>query len=556
MKNLVFLSLLLIFNRIDTFSQIDLNSISGLKDKPFTNSSVWQETYGGSGFEYATCIVNTFDGGFAVTGVTNSYGFGNYDVCLLKLDHTGTLQWVKVLGGAKEDIGNCIIQTSDSGYAIAGSTLSYVTSYYEDMYIIKLNSAGELLWARTIGRGGSDIASTIKEMSDGSLIAAGYTVINSPLEYGLTIVKLDNNGTVVWSRMAKKLGNGLLDPSVIQTMDGGYGIASSIDSVMGAGDICFLKLDNAGNLQWSWVIGGSNEEDSYSVCQTRDSGFAFAGFTNTFGAGYPDLYVVKVSKSARLEWTRTIGGDNDDYGFSILNNADGSFTVGGESFSYSLGSMDMYIINLDQRGNYKWGRTTGGPDLEFIRSIVPASDGGYVAVGSTYSFGAGERDMFIVKTDSAGNTCANTTMPVPHIDSGGTLLKYTVQMYNISPTIMSVGPNISGWGEISTLCLTEMNPFTGIIPLSFSLHQNYPNPFNPITKIQFDIPSKGQRLAFDTKLIIYDISGREITTLINEQLQPGSYSVDWDGTGYASGVYFYSLITNEFTETKRMVLVK
>lgn len=94
------------------------------------------------------------------------------------------------------------------------------------------------------------------------------------------------------------------------------------------------------------------------------------------------------------------------------------------------------------------------------------------------------------------------------------------------------------------------------IPELFFLHQNYPNPFNPVTKIKFDIPSVGQRHAFDTKILIYDLLGREITTLVNEQLKPGSYSVDWDGTGFASGVYFYSLITNDFTKTKRMVLIK
>ncbi len=109
---------------------------------------------------------------------------------------------------------------------------------------------------------------------------------------------------------------------------------------------------------------------------------------------------------------------------------------------------------------------------------------------------------------------------------------------------------------ISGVIPNSLVPVSLEMPAKFSLSQNYPNPFNPVTKIQFQIPSVGQRHAFDTKLIVYDISGRLVTTLVNEQLQPGSYSVDWDGTGYASGVYFYSLITNEFTETKRMVLVK
>ena len=96
-----------------------------------------------------------------------------------------------------------------------------------------------------------------------------------------------------------------------------------------------------------------------------------------------------------------------------------------------------------------------------------------------------------------------------------------------------------------------IEPVKSLNPQSFSLHQNYPNPFNPVTKIMFDIPNQSS-----TKIIIYDLLGREVTTLVNEQLKPGTYEIEWDGTSYASGVYFYSLVTNEFVETKRMVLIK
>ncbi|MEO8514010.1 MAG: YCF48-related protein [Ignavibacteria bacterium] len=111
----------------------------------------------------------------------------------------------------------------------------------------------------------------------------------------------------------------------------------------------------------------------------------------------------------------------------------------------------------------------------------------------------------------------------------------------------------SGGGQFVSIFHSESN-----IPLSFSLHQNYPNPFNPVTKIKFDIPfsplSFGEGLG--VRLIIYNLLGKEVAQLVNEQLKPGSYEVDWDGTGFASGVYFYSLVTNDFVETKRMVLIK
>lgn len=122
------------------------------------------------------------------------------------------------------------------------------------------------------------------------------------------------------------------------------------------------------------------------------------------------------------------------------------------------------------------------------------------------------------------------------------------------------GGDIVVSSKVTTAAITispnGVNIISTEIPDKFALLPNYPNPFNPVTKIKFDIPSVGQRHAFDTKIIIYDFLGREITTLVNEQLSPGSYSVDWDASAYASGVYFYSLITEGFTETKRMVLIK
>jgi hypothetical protein len=98
---------------------------------------------------------------------------------------------------------------------------------------------------------------------------------------------------------------------------------------------------------------------------------------------------------------------------------------------------------------------------------------------------------------------------------------------------------------------------SNLIPNSFSLLQNYPNPFNPTTKIRFEVPlNKVGDRGLSVRLIIYDVLGREVTTLINEQLKPGSYEAEWDGSNFASGIYFYSLVTEEFSQTKKMVLIK
>jgi len=99
-------------------------------------------------------------------------------------------------------------------------------------------------------------------------------------------------------------------------------------------------------------------------------------------------------------------------------------------------------------------------------------------------------------------------------------------------------------------------PISNEIPEHFSLSQNYPNPFNPNTKIKFDIPFEGNNLDRSIRLIIYDITGREVTTLINESLKPGSYESEWNAGNFASGIYFYKLTSEDFAETKKMVLLK
>jgi len=194
--------------------------------------------------------------------------------------------------------------------------------------------------------------------------------------------------------------------------------------------------------------------------------------------------------------------------------------------------------------------SSGTASLMIGASIAPTGTTNWI------SDGTGD----VKKTFSQGTANYSRTFKIPCNAVNGVYDMYTALWYDKNNNNTIDGGDFVVNSKVTTAALTvSPNGITIIsseIPKEFDLLPNYPNPFNPVTNIKFQIPSVGQRHAFDTKLIIYDISGREITTLVNEQLQPGSYSVVWDGTGYASGVYFYSLITNEFTETKRMVLIK
>ncbi len=170
----------------------------------------------------------------------------------------------------------------------------------------------------------------------------------------------------------------------------------------------------------------------------------------------------------------------------------------------------------------------------------------------------------VKRTFTSGTANYSRVFKIPCNAASGTYDLYTALWYDKNNNNIIDGGDFVVSTKITTAAITispiGINIISTEIPDKFALLPNYPNPFNPVTKIKFDIPQHHLPLQGGDKegvmLIIYDLLGREVTTLVNEQLKPGSYSVDWDGTGFASGVYFYSLVTNEFTETKRMVLVK
>jgi len=193
-------------------------------------------------------LIQTSDGGYAIAGSTESFGAGKWDVYVIKLDANGNLQWTKTIGGPKYDYGYSLIQTSDGGYAIAGTTYSFGAGR-EDVYVVKLDASGNLQWTKTIGGENWD---------------AGR--------------------------------------SLIQTSDGGYAIAGHSFGA-GGNDVYLVKLDANGNLQWTKTIGGPNGEGILlfhvpdDIIQTSDGGYAIAGGTKSFGAGGMDVYVVKLDKN-------------------------------------------------------------------------------------------------------------------------------------------------------------------------------------------------------------------------------------------------------------------
>jgi hypothetical protein len=258
-------------------------------------------------------------------------------------------------------------------------------------------------FAKTYGGASIDWTEFVRQTSDG-----GYIVAATAWSFGvgagdILLIKTDANGNIQW---AKTYGGGDGDGafSVQQTSDGGYIVAGHTYS-FGAGDfdIFLIKTDANGNLQWAKTYGGTYWDDARSVQQTSDGGYIVVGLTNSFGAGGGDIFLIKTDASGNVQWAKTYGGTSADEAFSVQQTSDGGYIVVGLTNSFGAGTEDIFLIKTDASGNLQWAKTYGGAIGDRALSVQQTSDGGYIVAGLTNSFGAGGLDIFLIKTDASGN---------------------------------------------------------------------------------------------------------------------------------------------------------
>jgi hypothetical protein len=191
--------------------------------------------------------------------------------------------------------------------------------------------------------------------------------------------------------------------ALVQTSDGGYALAGMIES-FGAGplDCCLVKADASGNMQWNETYGGTNGDGAYALVQTGDGGYALAGRTGSFGGGGDDFWLVKTDASGTMEWNRTYGGTSYDLAYDLVQTTDGGYALAGETCSFGAGNYDAWLVRTDASGTVQWNRTYGGTNEDGATALVQTSDGGYALAGRTTSYGSGEPDFWLVKTKADG----------------------------------------------------------------------------------------------------------------------------------------------------------
>ena len=312
------------------------------------------------------------------------------------------ISWTKTFGGTDADYGVSVQQTTDSGYIVTGRTRSYGAGA-DDVWLIRTDASGKRVWDKTFGGTKDDAGTSAQQTSDGGYIITGYTDSAGAGIRDVWLIKTDASGNKVWD---KTFGGANTDygTSVQQTSDGGYIVAGYTWSYgAGSSDVWLVKTDASGSKTWDRTFGGADEDYGNSVQQTSDGGYIMTGYTYSYGAGSGDVWVVKTDASGNKAWGKTFGGTGDDYGASIRLTTDGGYIIAGCTDSYGKGQYDVWLVKTDASGNKVWDKTFGGTNSDYGYSVQQTSDGGYVITGYTSSYGAGTYDVWLVKTDASGN---------------------------------------------------------------------------------------------------------------------------------------------------------
>jgi hypothetical protein len=461
--------------------------------------TLWTRTYGTIWNDQATAIRQTADGGYIIGGLVGT-GDNTNDGYLVKTDSLGNLEWSHSYGGVGDDRIFSVCQADDGGYAFAG--VYGLGGTNSSGYLAKTDSEGGISWERTFGWEYDEFEEVI-QTEDGGFAAVGWTWTFGPNLVNCFLAKVDQDGDTSWTSY---LDGGEWDYglSLDETSDGGFVVAGESFSYGANGfyDFLLMKTNSRGTLQWGRVYGGSEWEMANCVRETNDLGFILVGFTESYGSGFRDIYVVKTNSVGATLWTRVIGGPGDDVASFVQQTPDRGYIISGWTQIWGPEGFQFCLLKLDSTGREQWIRTYGGFGDDWCNEVNYTTDGGFVLAGESYSFGGGDSDFYVVKTGS---------------------------------------------DSLSSFCRNGRN----VPPVFYTLHPAYPNPFNQNSIITYETPIPSR-----IRIAVYNVLGLRTAVLVDGMVVAGSHDLLWDARGLPSGVYFVRMEAGGFQQTQKIVLLK
>ena len=314
------------------------------------------KTFGGSDDDEANDIINTSDGGFMVIGssksndglIQNKMDLES-DIILMKFDSDKSIEWVKNYGGSRDDRGQSVVEVSGIGYALLGYSMSNDgdasrNEGFHDNWVILIDSIGNIIWEKSYGFSGHDHAYNIIKTKDGNLFFNGFLDVTASRGLGST------------EKVEKSIKHGV-------------------------GEFWCHKIDLDGNILWRKYFGGTNNDRSYDSIETADGDFIIVGSSESTDndisspKGSYDIWVIKLSSNGDFLWERSYGGSKYETANSIIQSSDkkihilGSTLSDDKDISFQMGSSDVYLLTIDLDGNLLSGQTFGGSNFDMGKKI-------------------------------------------------------------------------------------------------------------------------------------------------------------------------------------------
>jgi hypothetical protein len=309
--------------------------------------TLWTRTYGGPGRDWGWDVLPTAGGGFIIVGFTNSYGAGGDDVWVIGTDADGAERWTRTYGGAGDDIAWAFHATADGGYVVAAQTTSYGAGE-RDVYILRLDASGDTIWTRVLGGPGIDRIFSTVPTDDGGSVFTGITSNESAGELDATLIRIDSVGTVVWARSyggeGRDIGHG-----VTTAPDGGFLLVGYTNSYgAGANDIYLVCTDGSGTVRWTQLIGDAGDDRAMMGTPMAGGGYAIAGYAS--GADeYWSAKLTAVSETGEELWSESFGSPGTDRGVMLQQTAGGAFIFTGGIWNPADEEPDLFLAKIANR---------------------------------------------------------------------------------------------------------------------------------------------------------------------------------------------------------------
>jgi uncharacterized delta-60 repeat protein len=517
----------------------------------------WVSRYNGPGnsIDEAFAVTSDASGNVYVTGSSTGSG-SNLDYATVKYNSSGQELWVARYNGPGNflDVGNAIAVDGSGNVYVTG--ISTGSTSFSDYATVKYNSAGQEQWAARYNGpvNGTDEAFSVAVDASGNVYVTGQSLSGSNYDYAT--IKYNSSGVQQWAARYNGPQNSIDNAAVVRVDGSGNVFVTGSSTGSGSGlDFATVKYNSSGQEQWAARYNGTNNSDDVPSDMALDgSGNIFITGGSSSTGSSNDYVTIKYNTSGQEQWNSRYNGtgNDNDVSFSLAVSSAGNIYVTGSSIGQGSAT-DYATVMYNSSGQQQWAtRYNGANNTSDDASSVGVDGFGNAYVTGASNSGGTNLDYLTLKYNITGQQMWEQRYNGP---ANGVDAALSIFVDNAGNSF--VAGNSQGSGSSSDYATIRYSTTVGIDPVSseipdkYKLYDNYPNPFNPVTKIKFDVPAQSF-----TKLIVYDITGKTIGTLVNQDLNAGSYVYNFDAAGLSSGVYFYKIQAGDFNDVRKMMLVK